>query len=173
MHDGYIFTLGICGSASAGSPATACLNLMLAALPPVKRAAYLGEVLLTAGPPTLDDPLTVPLLTDIADAEVLLIATPLPGGALPVRLRALVRALNAAPLAGRRRFVALVAFADGPTTGLWPLRHAIEAAGGDLVGELYAENDAAPRSFAADAVALARATYDRARHLHPAALPRS
>jgi hypothetical protein len=170
MHDGYIFTLGVCGSASDSGPAPACLDAMLAALPPVKRAAYLGEVLMSESQPSLADPLTAPLLLDIADAEVLLVATPLPGGALPARLRALADALAAAPPPERRRFAAIVVFADGSTAPLWPLRHALEGAGVEVVGELYAPADAAPADAVAEAAALARAAYLRARYLHPEAL---
>lgn len=170
MHDGYIFTLGVCGSASDSGPAPACLDAMLAALPPVKRAAYLGEVLVSEGQPSFADPLTAPLLADVADAEVLLVATPLPGGALPARLRALAAAMEARPDQGRRRFAALVVFADGSTEGLWPLRHALEAAGAEIVGELYASAGEPPADVLAEAAELAGSTYRRARFLHPGAL---
>lgn len=171
MHDGYIFSLGICGSASLSGPAPACLDLMLAALPPVKRAAYLGEVLISEGDPSFADPLRDPVLADIGDAEVLLLATPLPGGALPPRLAALAHALAAAAPAGKRRFAALVAFTDGSTEPLWPLRHALEAAGCDILAELYAPADAELEAIAAEVVELARTTYGRARAMHPEALP--
>ncbi|NTU84737.1 MAG: hypothetical protein HGA45_36135, partial [Chloroflexales bacterium] len=68
MHDGYIFTLGICGSASMSGPAQGCLDLMLATLSPVKRAAYLGEIRVSEGAPSLDDPLRGPVAGAIADA---------------------------------------------------------------------------------------------------------
>lgn len=171
MHDGYIFTLGVCGSASTSGPAPACLDLMLAAIPPVKRAAYLGEVLLSEGAPSLADPLLDPIRADIADAEVLLLSTPLPGGALPARLAALARALEAAPPPGRRRFAALVAFTDGPTAPLWPLRHALETAGCELLAELYAPAAAEIAEIAEEAAELARTTYARARVMRPEALP--
>lgn len=171
MHDGYIFTLGVCGSASTSGPAPACLDLMLAALPPVKRAAYLGEVLISDGAPSLDDPLLAPVAADLADAEVLLVCTPLPGGALPARLAALARRLEQAPPAGRRRFAAIVAFTDGSTEPLWPLRHALEAAGCDLLAELYAPAEADLATLAEDAAELARTTYARARAANPGALP--
>jgi hypothetical protein len=171
MHDGYLFTLGVCGGASASGPAPACLDLMLAALPPVKRAAYLGEVLVSEGEPSFDDPLLAPILGDIADAEVLLLSVPLPGGALPARLAALARALAAAPPPPRRRFAALVAFSDGPPTALWPLRHALEAIDCPLLGEIIAPADAQVAAIADEAAALAREAYARARALHPEALP--
>lgn len=171
MHDSYIFTLGVCGGATANGPAPACLDLMLSALPPVKRAAYLGEVLLSEGTPSFDDPLLGPVLADIADAEVLLLSVPLPGGALPPRVAALARALEAAPPPPRRRFAALVAFADGATTALWPLRHALETLDCQLLAELYAPTDAEVAAIAAEAAALAREAYARARALNPGALP--
>lgn len=170
MHDGYLFTLGICGSASDGGPARMCLDAMLAALPPVKRAAYLGEVLISSDAPSLDDPLTAPLLADIADAEVLLLVTPLPGGNLPPRLRMLADALAAASLPTRRRFVALVAVGDGPTDGLWPLRYALESAAIEIIGELYVGDETDPEELVADAVALARIAFSRAHFAHPDAL---
>lgn len=170
MHDGYIFTLGVCGSASDSGPAPACLDAMLAALPPVKRAAFLGEVLVSEGEPDMADPLTAPVRDDVADAEVILVVTPLPGGALPARLRALAAAMEARPAPQRRRFAAIVVFADGPTTPLWPLRHALEGAGAEIVGELYAPAGAAHTAIVAEAAALARDTYLRARYLHPGAL---
>lgn len=171
MHDGYIFTLGICGSASGGGPAPGCLDLMLAALPPVKRAAYLGEILVSQGSPSFADPLLEPVAADIGDAEVLLLVTTLPGGALPARLAALARSLEAAPPPARRRFVALVAFTDGSTAPLWPLRHALEAAGCEILAELYAGAEAELAAIADEAVALAQTAYARARAMHPEALP--
>jgi len=170
MHDGYLFTLGICGSANDGGPARRCLDAMLAALPPVKRAAYLGEVLISADAPSFDDPLLAPLLTDIADAEVLLVVTPLPGGGLPPRLRALFEALAATPLPARRRFVALVAVGDGSTDGLWPVRHALEALDAENIGELYAGAGTDVEDLLAEAVQLARSTFSRAHFAHPHAL---
>jgi len=170
MHDGYLFTLGICGSANDGGPARRCLDAMLAALPPVKRAAYLGEVLISADAPSFDDPLLAPLLTDIADAEVLLVVTPVPGGGLPPRLRALFEALAATPLPARRRFVALVAVGDGSTDGLWPVRHALEAVDAENIGELYAGAGTDVEDLLAEAVQLARSAFSRAHFAHPHAL---
>ncbi|MCS6881045.1 MAG: NAD(P)H-dependent oxidoreductase [Oscillochloridaceae bacterium] len=170
MHDGYLFTLGICGSANDGGPARQCLDAMLAALPPVKRAAYLGEVLVSADAPSFADPLAEPLLADIADAEVLLVVTPLPGGSLPPRLRGLFDALAAAPPPARRRFVALVAVGDGSMDGLWPLRHALEAVDAESIGELYADASTDLEELLAEAVRLARSAFSRAHFAHPHAL---
>jgi|YNPBryunderm2012_1023409.scaffolds.fasta_scaffold21882_2 NAD(P)H-dependent FMN reductase len=170
MHDGYLFTLGICGSANDSGPARRCLDAMLAALPPVKRAAYLGEVLISADAPSFDDPLLAPLLTDIADAEVLLVVTPLPGGNLPPRLRGLFEALAATPPPARRRFVALVAVGDGSTDGLWPVRQALEALDAENIGELYAGAGTDVEDLLAEAVQLARSAFSRAHFAHPHAL---
>lgn len=41
MHDGYVYTFGICTTTSG--PAATLLNTLLAALPPVKRAAFLSD----------------------------------------------------------------------------------------------------------------------------------
>jgi hypothetical protein len=170
MHDGYLFTLGVCGSASDSGPAPACLDGMLAALPPVKRAAYLGEILLSEGAPSLDDPLTAPLLADIADAELLLIVTPLPGGALPARLLGLARALEAAPPAGER-LAAIVTVGEGADTALRPLRLALARAGATIVGELRGHEAAGMAEIASSAAGLARAAYAMARERNPGALP--
>jgi hypothetical protein len=178
MHDGYIFTLGVCGSASDSSPAPACLNAMLAALPPVKRAAYLGEVLLNEGAPSLADPLTGLLLGDVADAEVLLIVTPLPGGALPSRVHNLAQAIAAsAPAGGSQdeaqppRFAALVAIGDGQGEAFHALRVALARVGATIVGEIHAPADAEQAQLVERAVELARAAYALARERRPAALP--
>ncbi|MBP1466956.1 hypothetical protein EYB53_014680 [Candidatus Chloroploca sp. M-50] len=170
MHDGYIFTLGICGSTMASGPAPASLDLMLAALSPVKRAAYFGEVLITTDLPSLDDPLTTPVLNDIVDADILLITTPLPGGKLPARMHALVRLVEQAAPVRRRRFAAIVAFTDGTTEGLWPLRHALESAAIEILGEIYAPAEADLDELAPDLVSLAHMVYGRAHALHPEAL---
>jgi hypothetical protein len=170
MHDGYLFTLGICGSANSSGPAPACLDAMLAALPPVKRAAYLGEVLLSEGEPSFDDPLLAPLLADIADAELLLLVTPLPGGALPPRLTALAHALAEQLPCAVPRFVALVLLGTVQESALAPLRGALAAASATGIGELHLNPDTPPDELHTQAVALAREGYARARALHPEAL---
>ncbi|WP_129671886.1 hypothetical protein [Candidatus Chloroploca sp. Khr17] len=170
MHDGYIFTLGICGSTMASGPAPASLDLMLAALAPVKRAAYFGEVLISTDLPSLDDPLTTPVVNDIADADVLLITTPLPGGKLPARLHSLVRLIEHAAPVQRRRFAVIIAFTDGTTEGLWPLRHALDAAAIEVLSELYAPAEADLDELAPELISLAHMVYGRAHALHPEAL---
>ncbi len=191
MHDGYIFTLGIAGS--AGGPTAAGLDLMLAALPPVKRAAYLGDVFTSTGLPSLDDPLTTPILADIADAEVLLIVTPFIAGRLPARIIALTRTT---PANNRSRFAALVTLGDGDAS---PLRTWLHAAGAQITAELAlsatgqphgaaptdapaAPTDALHAPDASDAppygrpnllaplATCARTAYAAARELHPLAL---
>jgi hypothetical protein len=94
MHDGYIFTLGICGSASAASPATAVLDAMLAVLPPVKRAAYLGEVVALEALATQRDELIAACIADVTDAELLLLVTPTHGGVPPQRFSRLLSAIS-------------------------------------------------------------------------------
>jgi NAD(P)H-dependent FMN reductase len=172
MHDGYIFTIGICGSASDSGLAPACLDAMLAALPPVKRAALLGEVLLFDGPPDLDDPLTDPIRADIADAELLLIVTPVGEGGLPARLRALARAVVAAPPPTRQRFAVVVAVGLRDEDALLPLRRLCAAAGAKAISELWVKDDdmlSAGRRKQLEY--LARAAYEMARGLQPEALP--
>ncbi|MEI7643414.1 MAG: hypothetical protein WCJ55_03800 [Chloroflexales bacterium] len=175
MHDGYLFTIGICGSASDSGLALACLDALLAALPPVKRAALLGEVLIFDGPPALDDPLTGPIRADIADAELLLIVTPvISGGGIPARLRALARAVVAAPPPARPRFAALVALGPRHDPALAPLRRLCAAAEATVIGELWlsAGGDELDDPARRQLEALARAAYAQARSLAPEALPR-
>ncbi|NJM09266.1 hypothetical protein HC891_28240, partial [Candidatus Gracilibacteria bacterium] len=94
MHDGYLFTLGVCGSASAASPATAILDAMLAALPPVKRAAYLGEIVPLDALGTQHDELVQNAVADMADAEILLLVTPTYRGSPAQRFSSLLSAMS-------------------------------------------------------------------------------
>jgi hypothetical protein len=77
MHDGYVYTLAICGSATASSPAPAVLNAMLDAIPPVKRAALLGEVVPLTRNGKLDESLIDSVIADMHDAEILFFITPI------------------------------------------------------------------------------------------------
>jgi hypothetical protein len=91
MHDGYLFSLGICGTASDASRAPALLNAMLAAIPPVKRAALLGDVRRMDDPANIDgDGLLDEVAADFADAELLLLATPAVAGDVSPRMAALL-----------------------------------------------------------------------------------
>lgn len=167
MHDGYLFTLGICGSASDSGPAPACLDLMLAALPPVKRAAFLGEVLLSTELPSFDDPMIEPIRADIADVELLLIVAPLVGGGLPARLQILARAVEQAPPPARPRFAALLALGTESSSTLTPLQRMCQSANIEIVEELWIavegelNNDIRERmaDFARNAYAIARREY--------------
>ncbi len=171
MHDGYIFTIGICGGASGLAPA--CLDVMLAALPPVKRAALLGEVLLSTGIPSLDDPLIEPIRADIADAELLLLVTPLVGGGVPARLRALAHRVRFAPPPPRARFVVIVVVGQRDDEAILSLRRLRTAVGAAAAGELWLEDrDALGAEQRRQLEDLARAAYDRARRFEPGALPR-
>lgn len=172
MHDGYIFTIGICGSASDSGLAPACLDAMLAALPPVKRAAYLGEILVSEGEPDLADPLADPIRADIADAELLLLVSPFSAAGLPARLRALARAVAAGPPPARPRVAALVAVGRRDEATLAPLRELCAAAGAHIAGELWLSDEAALSPEALSKLGeLARAAYSQARTLAPEALP--
>ena len=87
MHDDYLFTLGVCGTASDASRAPALLNAMLGAIPPVKRAALLGDVRRLDDPSNIGgDGLLDEVAADFADAELLIIATPAVAGDVPPRL---------------------------------------------------------------------------------------
>lgn len=166
MHDGYLFTLGICGS--AGGPAAAALDLMLSALPPVKRAAYLGEVLVAEGAPSLDDPLLPLILADIADAEVLLIVTPLPGGRLPPRLAALLGQTLPPPARGDR-FAALVGLGT-EGRGLTALRQWLARQGFAQVDAILLPADGEAAALGETLAATARRVYDLAKLQRPEAL---
>ncbi|PDW01944.1 hypothetical protein [Candidatus Viridilinea mediisalina] len=171
MHDGYLYTLGICGSAAGSGPAPECLSMMLAALPPVKRAAFLGEVLLNQAGPSLADPLRDPLYHELADAEVLLLVTPLLGGALPARLSALATLLIQKPLPKAPAYAVLVSFNDQPRVGLALLQRALTTNGIELLHELSVPNEADLVAFGLTAIAAAQQAYGRARLLYPEALP--
>jgi hypothetical protein len=77
MHDGYLFTLGICGAVSDITPAPAILNSMLAAIPPVKRAALTGAVVSLDASGNMHDPLLAQVVADMLDAELLFFVSPL------------------------------------------------------------------------------------------------
>jgi len=177
MHDGYIFTLGICGSTRAGHPALILLETMLRELPPVKRAAHLGEVLLLEQDQHLHDPLLDPLLTDMRDAEVLLIVTPLHTATLPFRLAALLDyAGDLAAASGLRGKIAVLV-GIGPDTPTEPaamtlLQRFCDEAGITVAGKLVLTDDQAVEPTAPDRVAdLARQAYALARQDLPDALP--
>ncbi len=176
MHDGYIFILGIGGTASASSPATTLLDTMLAALPPVKRAALLGEVVPLDNAGHWHDPLIDPVLGDMADAEVLLVVTPLPAGLLPARLAALLERATPLVQAGRLagKYAALLGVSTAPNAsapGMARLEQFCVSAGILVVGSLLVPGDVLP-DHTAQAVELAQLTYHQARQHHPDALPR-
>lgn len=92
MHDGYLFTLGVCGTASAASVAPALLDAMMHALPPVKRVALLGDVLLIGDADDLSrDEMLDQIAGDLPDAEAFLVVTPVVHRGLPPRLQAALR----------------------------------------------------------------------------------
>ncbi len=114
MHDGYIFTLGICGVAADSHPAPALLDALMAALPPVKRAAFLGDVLPINDAGAVYDPLLEPIINDIADAETVLIVAPLRTDGPPARLIHILEqaARSDAVIQPRPRFAVLVGIAS-------------------------------------------------------------
>lgn len=168
MHDGYLFTLGICGSAAAGHPALQLLDAMLAALPPVKRALYFGEVQPAGVDGGWHEPLLDPLRTDLADAEILLLVTPAPPGGLPARLRAALDRLPAGSAAGPHQIVVITI---GPAAA--PALSRLQAL---FAGpELHFQGLALAADDGVDAIpqaqALSRDAYRRARIALPDALP--
>ncbi|EFO79998.1 hypothetical protein OSCT_2083 [Oscillochloris trichoides DG-6] len=172
MHDGYIFTLGVCGSASDSGIAPACLDTMLAAIPPVKRAALLGEVLLSAGLPDLTDPLIPAICADLADAELLFVVSPLLDGALPPRLAALVRHVLAAPPPARPRHAALVLIGTPTPATQTYLDRLCSACGAQIVDQVNIDPNIDFHSHIQKHLTqLAQRTYHHARPLHPEALP--
>ncbi|MCS6887381.1 MAG: NAD(P)H-dependent oxidoreductase [Chloroflexus sp.] len=135
MHDGYLFTLGICGSAAEDDPAPEVLSALLGALPPVKRAAFLGE--LPAGQPDL---LLAEVVADMRDAELIVIVTPATVPQLPARLTNLLRAACAADLAGR--YAALVTVGPYAQAVLHELRAAVATCGFVIAGAFALVEDA-------------------------------
>jgi hypothetical protein len=120
MHDGYLYTLGICGTAAGNNPAPALLSAMLRAIPPVKRAALLGEVVLLDDPHTFADLLLDSVLGEFADAELVLIVTPTPGGRLPARLHQLLARIPPHALAGTHCLLTLVGATHDLSTNAEP-----------------------------------------------------
>lgn len=194
MHDGYIFTLGVCGTTTTSSPAPALLNSMLAALPPVKRAALLSTVRIQRDdPPSAvpDDPLLDAVVADMHDAELLLFVTPIIHGsastALPTCLHMLLERAQPLAAAGvlHGRVAALVGVEAAEQveqagaldriiykqTIFAPLHRFCVAAGIQVAGTilLAAESDAAVGTPPAQA--LAQRAYAQVRQRLPHALP--
>lgn len=178
MHDGYLFTLGISASASVVSPAPKLLDVMLAALPPVKRAALLGEVLPLDNRGLPHDPLLAPITRDMHDAEVLLIVTPLWPVALPTRLATLLDHARPSAQSGALRgkvalLVGIAASVDkAELLALARLQDFCAEAGIVIADTLVVTEEQAADNATAEALqALARRAYGQARQLVPDALP--
>jgi NAD(P)H-dependent FMN reductase len=167
MHDGYLFTLGICGSASAASPATALLDAMLAALPPVKRAAYLGEIVDAAALVSDHDELVAETIADFADAELLLLVTPTHHGILPPRFARVLNTLAQYVSSAERHLPAAVLVTVGAVGSIAPaLPAAIQR-----LPEIYQLHFVGDLPLGDQAITLARSAYAAARRRQPAALP--
>lgn len=161
MHDGYLFTLGICGSAEEDDPAPVILNQLLAALPPVKRAAFLGRL-----PSDQPDQLLADVVADMRDAELIIIVAPATTPQLPNRLDNLLRATYAAGISGR--YALLVTIGRHAPAVLQQLQ-AVTATCGLMITAAHALADHDPPP-----VTSAQAAYATARtNLAPNALPRS
>lgn len=177
MHDGYIFTLGICGSTTAEHPALLLLDVMLKALPPVKRAAHLGEVLQLEKNHQLRDPLLDPLREDLRDAEVVLVVTPLHGATLPFRLAALLNYVHDLITVGmlRGKVAALVGIGTAdmvPPAALALLERFCKDAGMPVAGTVFLTEAQATLPATVDSLQeLARHAYALARQHLPDALP--
>lgn len=180
MHDGYLFTLGICGSAAADHPALFALNTMLGALPPVKRAVYLGPMVSLNQYGQLYDPLLEPIVCDMRDAELLLIVTPVSETTLPARLARLLD--HGVSVAGngmlRDKVVALIVITldTAPAAEMAArkrLQHFCATAGMQIAGQLsFTVSAVMQPSAVAAMMALARQAYTEARQRVPDALPR-
>lgn len=172
MHDGYLFTLGVCGTASGSSLAPALLGAMLRAIPPVKRAALLGEVLLLDDPTIFADPLREALLADLRDAELLLIVSPLRSERLPARLTQLLKLAAEMPLGGKHALVVLLGAAeDRLRAAEHSISSLIELSGMQIIETLTASDELiSPTEQAAIEAATLRA-YELARAPWPDLLP--
>ncbi|WP_298816597.1 hypothetical protein [Chloroflexus sp.] len=159
MHDGYLFTLGICGSADEDDPAPELLSALLGALPPVKRAAFLGVL-----PFEQPDPLLTDIIADMTDAELIVIVAPATTPQLPTRLNTLLCAATAARINGRYAFIAAIGQHAG---AILRQIHTAATACGLIVAGAHAmtDNQPPPLEEVRAAYAIARAT------LAPDALP--
>jgi hypothetical protein len=106
VHDGYLFTLGVSGTPQGDRPATQLLLAMMAALPPVKRVAALGD----------DEALRAAVVADLRDAELLLLATPAVADGVPHRVAQLLDALATNGTALRGKVAGLIAVGEAPYT---------------------------------------------------------
>lgn len=172
MHDGHLFTIGICGAA-AGGPAVALLNSLLTALPPVKRAALLGEVGALDAQGRLNDPLAEPLLADIADAELIIIVTPLIFGSLPPRLEHILHRLDQ-PASGQSlsgKVCRYISIGEGSDRGATRLSRLCGNRGTDFTALAFPPCDQLDPAQCEAAVAVVRRAYALARSRMPDVLP--
>ncbi len=159
MHDGYLFTLGICGSADEDDPAPVMLNALMATLPPVKRAAFLGTL-----PSDQPDQLLTDIVADMYDAELIIIVTPATIPQLPARLDNLLCTAYTAGVGGR--YALLVTVGRHAAAVLQQLKAATVTCG-LIIAATHAltDHDPPPLTSAQAAYATARA------NLAPNALP--
>ncbi len=176
MHDGYLFTLGVCFSTSADSPALMLLDTLLGALPPVKRAAFLSDVDPLDDQAGFDHELLPAIVSDLCDAELLIVVTPIASDSLPVRLTALLH--QAAPLATsgvlREKMVLLVGIAhsEEKNAPFAHLHHFCLTAGMTLATAVVVCKDAALQPGTLEQLRLAaQQAYAQIRIRIPGALP--
>ncbi|MEF3273509.1 MAG: NAD(P)H-dependent oxidoreductase [Chloroflexus sp.] len=159
MHDGYLFTLGICGSADEDDPAPDLLSALLGALPPVKRAAFLGKL-----GPDQSDQLLAEVVADMADAELIVIVAPATTPQLPARLTTLLH--NAATVNLGGRYAVVITVGPHASAVLHQLRTAAASCGFIIAGAYAMADSSSPP------LAEVRAAYVAARTaLAPNALP--
>ncbi len=137
MHDGYLFTLGICGSAGDDDPATELLNDLLAALPPVKRAAFLAS-----SPTDQAAELVAAVVADMRDAELMVIVTPANAPHLPPCLEQILAAARAVDVRGR--YAALYAIGPYADAASRALRAAVADCGLVIAAAHHASADQPP-----------------------------
>lgn len=114
MHDGYLFTIGVGEVGDATAP---ILLAAMAALPPVKRVALLGDVRPYDGRVQRGDMLDG-VLDDLRDAELAVLAVPAPPWGLSGRLTALLDRTIALASQGSLRGLEVVALVAGPGAAL-------------------------------------------------------
>lgn len=176
MHDGYLFTLGVCCSTSANNPALMLLDTLLGALPPVKRAAFLSDVGAPDHQAGFDDQVLPAIVADLCDAELLIVVTPVSSDALPDRLTAVLH--QAAPLAHsgalREKMVLLVGIADSNEKNMpfAQLQHFCITAGMTLTTAVVVRKDVALQPGTLKQLRLAaQQAYAQCRMHIPEALP--
>lgn len=173
MHNGSLFTLGICGTTAGNSIALKLLDTLLSGIPgESKRAAFLGEVTPLDEQGAFSHPLIAPVIAAMEHAELLLMVTPIAHQTIPAHLATLIHGAEPLVDAGSLRgTVALLvgvsdsAHDDASLTLLeeFCVRARIEIAGVIFIPETFAFDEEQCTSLRT----LAQHAYTQAQKSHP------